>query len=136
MVEITRSFEIEVDTIDTDHRSLLGIINEIVRAIDAGAPGKCTELVPKFVNLAKQHFRREEALLEEHDYPEIDKHRKHHAGLDDKMQTMLELAERVVESPPACEDLRKEMIYFLMDDVINEDMDFKSFLVDATTEGG
>jgi hypothetical protein len=40
----------------------------------------------------------------------------------------------VVESPSACEELRKELIYFLMDDVINEDMDFKSFLVDATTK--
>lgn len=133
MVEITRSFEIEVDMIDSDHRRLVDIINDIVQAIDGGKPEKCHELVPGFVELSKQHFRREESLLAKHGYPDTDKHRKHHAGLNDKMDTMLALAEKAVESPPAADALRKELIFFLMDDVINEDMDFKSYLVNATS---
>ena len=48
------------------------------------------------------------------------------------METMLALATKVADSPPAAEALRKELIFFMMDDIINEDMDFKSFMVNAT----
>jgi len=133
MVEITRSFEIEVDAIDSDHRKLMDIVNEIVQAIDNGKPEACAEMVEDFVKRTKQHFMREEALLAKHDYPDTEKHSKYHASLDDKMDTILALASKVIDSPPAQEALRKELIFFMMDDVINEDMDFKSFLIDATT---
>ena len=64
----------------------------------------------------------------------IDQHRQHHAGLDDKMETMLTLAGRVEDNRLARETLRREVFFFLMDDVINEDMDFKKFLVDARSK--
>lgn len=134
MVEITRSFEIEVEMIDSDHRRLVDIVNEITQAIDDNRPEECARLVPDFVEFSKQHFAREEKLLTKYDYPQAEKHHQHHAGLDDKMSTMLNLAGRVVESPQARDALRKELFFFLMDDIINEDMDFKSFLVDATTK--
>ncbi len=137
MVEITRSYEIEVEMIDSDHRRLVDIINEITQAIDDKREEECARLVPDFVSFSKQHFAREEALLTKNGYPGVEKHRKHHASLDGKMDTMLALAERVVESAAAREELRKELIFFLMDDVINEDMNFKSFLVEAESrEGG
>jgi hemerythrin len=136
MVEITRSYEIEVETIDSDHRRLVSLINEITQAIDDKREGECARLVPDFVTLSKQHFAREEALLAKNGYPGVENHRKHHAALDGKMNTMLALAERVVESTAARDALRKELIFFLMDDVINEDMDFKSFLMDAASREG
>ena len=73
--------------------------------------------------------------MEKNGYPQVDKHRKHHASLDDKMKTMEALALNVVDSPAARDALRKELVFFMMDDVINEDMDFKSFLVQATSKG-
>ncbi len=135
MVEITRSFEIEVELIDNDHRRLVEIINEITQAIDDDQPEECARLVPDFVAFSKRHFAREEALLEKNGYPQVDKHRRHHASLDDKMKTMEALALNVVDSPAARDTLRKELVFFLMDDVINEDMDFKNFLVNATSKG-
>ena len=136
MVEITRSFEIEVDIIDNDHRQLVDNINEIIQALDNQEFEKCGQLVPDFVDLSKQHFRREETLLAKYDYPQTDNHIKHHASLDTKMDTMLALVEKVADSPPAVDALRKELIFFMMDDIINEDMDFKSFLVNATSGKG
>ncbi len=135
MVEITRSFEIEVELIDNDHRRLVEIINEITQAIDDDQPEECARLVPDFVAFTKRHFAREEALLEKNGYPQVDKHRRHHASLDDKMKTMEALALNVADSPAARDTLRKELVFFLMDDVINEDMDFKNFLVNATSKG-
>ncbi len=131
MVEITRSFEIEVEAIDADHRQLVEIINEITQAIDDGRAGECADLVPNFVEFSQQHFAREEALLTKHAYPLAEKHRQHHVGLTDKMKNIQALSERAADSQPAADALRKELVFILMDDVINEDLAFKSFLMKA-----
>jgi len=131
MVNISPSFKIESEAIDADHRHLVEIINEITQAIDAGRPEACARLVPDFVEFSKQHFSREEALLAGYAYPLLEKHRRHHRGLNDKLQTMLNLAAKVVDHPPARESLRKELVFFLLDDVINEDLNFKAFLSKA-----
>ncbi|MDE0944934.1 MAG: hemerythrin domain-containing protein [Alphaproteobacteria bacterium] len=133
MVQISPSFKIESETIDEDHRHLVEIINEITKAIDDGQPQECARLVPDFVAFSKQHFDREEALLAGLSYPLLEKHRRHHISLDDKLQTMLNLAARVVDHPPARDSLRKELVFFLLDDVINEDLNFKKFLAEVET---
>ena len=133
MVEITQSFKIEVEAIDADHRRLVEIINEITSAIDEGRAEECMHLVPNFIEFSQRHFEREEALLNKHAYPLAEEHRKHHAGLNEKMRNIRGLAERAADSKPAQEALRKELVFILMDDVINEDLAFKSFLIKAET---
>lgn len=135
MVQISSSFQIESEAIDADHRHLVEIINEITQAIDDGRPEECARLVPDFVNFTKQHFAREESLLAGYAYPLLEKHRRHHHSLDDKLQTMLDLAARVAEHPPARESLRKELVFFMLDDVINEDLNFKKFLSEVDADG-
>ena len=51
------------------------------------------------------------------------------------MHNIRALAERAADSKPAREALRKELVFILMDDVINEDLAFKSFLIKAETDG-
>lgn len=131
MVDISPSFKIESEAIDADHRHLVEIINEITQAIDDGRPEECARLVPDFVKFSKQHFKREEALLAGYSYPLLEKHRRHHHSLHDKLQTMLDLSAKVVDNPPARDSLRKELVFFLLDDVINEDLNFKAFLSKA-----
>ena len=133
MVEITQSFKIDVEAIDADHRRLVEIINEITTAIDEGRAEECIHLVPNFIEFSQRHFEREEALLNKHAYPLAEEHRKHHAGLNEKMSNIRTLAERAAGSKPAREALRKELVFILMDDVINEDLAFKSFLIKAET---
>jgi hemerythrin len=130
-VELTPSYELENQPLDDDHRRLAELINAVVKALDDGRPEDCEKLVPEFVEFAKKHFKREEALLERYGYPDIQKHRDHHRGLDDKMDTMLMLAGNTAENDTARQSLRKEMVYFLMDDMINADLEFKTFLTQA-----
>ncbi len=130
MVELGSSFELDYKPIDNDHRRLIEIINHVLAAIDAGKPEECEILVPEFVEFAKTHFMREEKFLEKVGYPNLQHHYNHHRALDGKMEGMLRLAESAGGNQLACESLRKELVYFLMDDVINADLDFKSYLAD------
>jgi hypothetical protein len=46
------------------------------------------------------------------------------------MDHLLEFASAAEENEMARESLRKELVFFLMDDVITTDMDFKNFIKD------
>ena len=74
MLELSKSFELEIQPLDNDHRKMIDIVNRIVAMIDGGEPQACETMVPEFVAFAKKHFKREEALLEKASYPNLDKH--------------------------------------------------------------
>ena len=128
MIELSESFSLEYQPLDNDHRRLMKIINDVIKVMDEGNPGECAVLVPEFVDFTRKHFLREEAFLKKLGYPNLQKHYDHHRELNGKMETMLVLAKRAAESELARDSLRKEMTYFLLDDVINADLEFKSYL--------
>ena len=128
MVELTSSFLMEYESLDKEHQALADIVNQVVKAIDGNKARKCKTLVPKFVKLAKEHFSNEEALLVRTGFPNFKKHQEHHKNLTIKMDHMIEFANMAEGNQLACDSLRKELVFFLMDDIITTDMDFKAFI--------
>jgi hemerythrin len=128
MVELSPSFELECRQLDDDHRRLVDIVNHIVDALDSGRTQEGGDMVPEFIDLARKHFAHEEAFLRQLGYPEAEAHHESHLQLRAKMDRMLALSKTVSKNKLACESLRKELVFFIMDDVINEDLNFKSFL--------
>lgn len=131
MVELPQSFEMESEILDQDHKHLLQQVNIIIEVIDGERDDECARLAPELVKFAKQHFAREEALLAKVGYPDVKKHAKHHLELDHKMETILELAPMADKNHLAGEKLKTALTFFLMDDIINADLDFKAFVKDV-----
>jgi hemerythrin-like metal-binding protein len=142
MVEMTPSFELEIETLDEDHQVMIDHANRIVELIDRDDGDNinvddCVALVEGFVRLSKQHFAREEAILKKAGYPDVAGHEDHHRGLDSKMEHMLEFARQASSNPLARQNLKKELHYFILDDVITADMSFKDFIKEnQTTSAG
>lgn len=134
MVELSQLFEIESEVLDRDHKHMLGQINDIIEVIDGNRADECARLAPALVKFAKQHFAREEALLAKIGYPDVQKHVEHHLDLDHKMETILELANLADKSELAGRKLKSALTFFLMDDIINADLDFKAF-IDENEQG-
>jgi len=132
MVEMTPSFELQIKALDEDHQVLIDHANRIFDVLeniqDADDGRDCEQLVSEFVKLSKQHFAREEALLKSVDYPDVGQHRDHHRSLYSKMDHLIEFSSAARENPLARESLKKELQYFLLDDVITADMEFKDFI--------
>lgn len=128
MVELTSSFKLDYEALDRDHQSLADQVNKIVKAIDNDEGDKCEDLVNDFVKAAKSHFAKEEALLVKVGFPNVEGHQAHHKSLNTKMDHLIEFSKMAGQNQMACESLRKELVYFLMDDVITADMDFKNFI--------
>ena len=135
MVELTPSFKLEFEALDKDHQKLADIVGQIVTAIDNDEAEKCQDLVTNFVQSAKSHFAREEAFLIKAGYPNVGKHQEHHRGLNSKMDHLIEFANMAGENEMARDSLRKELVFFLMDDVITTDMEFKNFIEEAAKPG-
>lgn len=132
MVELSPSFLLDYEALDRDHQRLADIVNQIVKAIDDDEAEKCEGLSLDFVKTAKTHFASEEAFLVKVGYPNVKKHQDHHKSLYTKMDHILEFAKMAGVNPMARESLRKELVYFLMDDVITRDMEFKTFIEEKT----
>ncbi len=128
MVELSPSFMLDYESLDQEHQRLADIVNQIVEAIDNNEAARCEGFMADFVASAKEHFANEEALLVKVGYPNVKKHQDHHKSLNTKMDHMLEFAKMAGENQIARDSLRKELVYFLMDDVITTDMDFKNFI--------
>jgi len=109
---------------------LMQQIDKIAAVIDGNDDGRCAKLTPEMIKFAKQHFTREEALLIKVGYPDVKKHAAHHQNLDHKMETILELAAMADENSLAGEKLKSALKFFLADDIIDADLDFKSFVKD------
>ena len=135
MVELTPSFLMDYESLDKEHQALADIVNQIVKAIDDDEAEKCESLMSDLVKSAKEHFANEEALLAKAGYPDFKKHQDHHRNLNTKMDHMIEFSNMAGENQLARDSLRKELVFFLMDDVITTDMDFKAFVEEKIKTG-
>lgn len=135
MMKLTSSFLLQIDSLDKEHQALADRVEQITQAIDDGEPGKCKTLVPDFVKSAKEHFASEEALLVKAGYPNLKKHQDHHKNLNTKMDHLVEFAKAAEENQMARDSLRRELTFFLMDDIITSDMEFKSFIEEKAKMG-
>jgi len=128
MVELSETFVLECEELDKDHQRLVDMVNDITGKLDGGETGDCKAKVLELVNFAKAHFAREEVFLTRANYPDVARHRQHHRQLGEKMEHIVEFAEQAPENELARESLKKELVFFVMDDVISTDLDFKAFI--------
>lgn len=70
------------DEIDEDHRKLVGIFNELNRAVTQGeSPDYLAATLAELINCTVWHFSHEERLMLKHRYGEIEEHKAEHRDL-------------------------------------------------------
>jgi hemerythrin-like metal-binding protein len=68
-----------VADIDADHKRLLGMANELFDAIMSGSGKEALgSLFDRLSEYAETHFKREEALFEGSNYPDVARHKQEH----------------------------------------------------------
>ncbi|SFN24580.1 hemerythrin [Formivibrio citricus] len=76
--------------IDTDHRMLAEYINLLYEAVDSGAlVSEQSHLFAQLIGQTKEHFQREEALMQKMGYPGYAKHKAEHDMLLEEVQELL-----------------------------------------------
>jgi hemerythrin-like metal-binding protein len=84
--EWTDKLAIGVELIDSEHKILIAAIDDFYNAVHKGDDEAATrKAVAHLVYYVKTHFSDEEALMEEHNYPQLAHHRKIHEMLTEKV---------------------------------------------------
>ena len=78
------------------------------------------------MELAAAHFKREEAFLISIDFPRVESHSAAHKQLLEMGRETLKTAKATPEGADAKHCL-EEMIYFLLEDIIKADSEFKTY---------
>lgn len=120
-------YELGVDFIDEDHKSLLGIMRGIGDAVSREDCNEAARLLTRLLDEAGNHFEREEKFLEKVGYPELEQHKKYHQQLVVQAGKMKSICESI-ESEHDLEECFSGMANFLVDDILRGDILFKSYL--------
>ncbi len=82
-------YSVENETIDAQHKKLVGMVNELYEAMSQGR-GKqvITDLIKELYAYAKIHFSDEEAIMAEHGYPDLERHSEIHRRMMAKVQSL------------------------------------------------
>ena len=123
------SLSVNYPKIDQQHKDLFALVNQLVDAFEQRVEDvPIKKLVEKLTNYFFTHFRTEERVLEEFEYPDIDQHRHQHLKFTRKVMNY----RRNIEAGEM--SILPEMIDFLVSWVVNHtssvDMKYSSFFTE------
>ncbi len=114
LIKWGKAFEIGIQTIDEQHKRLVGMVNDLYQKLKDGATSEdLRNLINGLIDYTANHFRTEEELFEKYDYPEKEIHRKIHEKLVEKV---LDYQRRVEAGEPG---IAYDLLAFLKDWLAN-----------------
>lgn len=82
IIHWTEDLSVGTETIDEDHKVLIGMINKLDDAIKSKEPqGTVNKVLSELLDYTGYHFDREEALMQAANYPDYDAHARTHGTL-------------------------------------------------------
>lgn len=120
MIEWKSSYEVNVGTLDEDHRRFVVQLNELEAAVATGRVADGIKLLAEFSEDFEQHCAREEAIMRKADPKIAAMHAKDH---DVAKATLRELAQRVTSNPtlPSLEAVVNYMHRWFFEHVVGSD---------------
>lgn len=119
-------FSVGVDQFDSQHKHLFEIINKLATQSNTGPDlNLVTETLKEMCNYAQEHFKDEENLMQQYDYPEIEPQRKQHAYF---LKTTKELCEYPREQKEvSTNEIAEFLNIWWINHILRFDMKYKKF---------
>lgn len=84
-------YSVGVEAMDNDHKKLINLINQLQTSVDYYTGKEFEEkALDELVDYTKTHFRREEKLLEDNNYADLDSHKEQHKQFIEKINNAAE----------------------------------------------
>ena len=113
--------------LDTDHQHLVDHLNSLAAEIPEASYELCVELFDAIERTARDHFAREETILEQAGFPGLERHRRYHAELIEHIRQLRSLGWEMADKDALFHRF-VEMANFVIEDVIHGDQEFKDYL--------
>jgi len=128
-VEWKNEYSVGIDSIDMQHKKLLGLINSLQTAVDFST-GELfeREALDELVDYTRSHFSYEEGLMEQNAYPEFEAHRKQHQQMIARVEEVL--AEYQQDKDSAMRNAAAFLRSWLIKHINGTDKQYSSFLIE------
>lgn len=120
------AFTVGNEVIDQQHKELIGIINQLIDDPEAGYTSETiSDLLTQATRYAVEHFRAEEAYMEEIRYPSLAVHRQEHKNFLIKITNA---TMHVMEKKEGPTDLLFFFKTWFVHHILYSDMKYKRYL--------
>ncbi|MBN2695752.1 hemerythrin family protein [bacterium] len=124
-------YETGIKVIDSQHKRLVLLVNELHEAIVVGKTQSILESVfQTLMDYTAKHFSDEERLMLIYDYPEFKEHKDHHESLIREMEGLF-FQFRMGELPVASLKVKKFLLNWVLEHIMDDDMRYVEY-VDST----
>lgn len=94
LIEWQPGYMIGIEDIDKQHQKLLTILNEFFQSVQEEKEYSTIKRVLKnLMEYTREHFKNEEDLMIQHDYPEYKNHSRQHRNLEKKVMDFINFAQ-------------------------------------------
>jgi hemerythrin len=92
LIQWQQGYSVGHPLMDEDHKKLLQLVNKFKTAYDYHTSEDYErEALEELIEYTKFHFQREEALMADHNYPELDAHKAEHKKMIEQVEGFVEL---------------------------------------------
>ncbi|MCK5880466.1 MAG: hemerythrin family protein [Sinobacterium sp.] len=121
------SFSVQHQTIDDQHQVLFDYVNEFDDALQAKKPSDVLlPILDKVIKYTSFHFSEEEKIMEQHNYPDISKHKLLHKEL---VRRVLEARECLASNQTnAAQDAQSFLTFWLKSHIKGVDTKYMPYL--------
>jgi hemerythrin len=121
------SYETGVEQMDAQHKKLIQLVNQLYSILrQKDGLDVLDTILQEMSDYAEQHLRDEEALLQQYDYPELNRQKLSH---QEYYETMHELfAEMEVDKYEAAQKIYRFLRKWWIDHIVGEDKEYGQYL--------
>ena len=115
--------------LDEQHKRIVDMINTLISDREATVRSETiSEMLDGLTKYAMNHFREEEQLLEEHEYPDLASQKEEHTAYRIKVVAFCQSTISYEDSVPA--ELLKFMHGWWVNHILESDMKYRTFLTE------
>jgi hemerythrin len=128
-VQWKEEYSVGIESIDLQHKKLLGLINSLQTAINYKT-GEAfeREALDELVDYTKTHFKFEEDMMEQNGYPDFTTHRAEHARMIARVEEVLSQYQQ--DQDTAMQNAVDFLQEWLINHINGTDKQYSSFLID------
>jgi len=124
------AWEIGVSEIDDDHRRLIDQCNALFKALAEARPkAEIMTIIRRMESESWEHFRREETILREVQYEEVDEHAAEHRRIERELEKAIGAIEPAEASVAAWQTFALSFQSTLVNHLLLYDLKYKSHLL-------
>ncbi len=129
VLEWTRDIELGIQSIDNQHKELIELINKVLEACNLGKGKETVGVALDFAtSYAFKHFKSEEGLMRERNYPEYVNHKSFHQEFERDVTALKSEFDQVGPTISIVLKLNRLLVDWLIKHIKNEDRKVASFI--------